>query len=338
MKSNKREVKIVEFFHPGGEHLTTYNSSHKWKKKEVLESEFMPSNIGEHRRKFMINKGKYLNKDMSQSNETDIAFWGEYENPTKFKAIKYDNIDEKKKDKYFHENDIPQYVHYEFYEEKDNKVRENTDPYIFGDTFYYCCCKQTDRKTGKARYLQTDLGKGSLVIYGCKLKDKFLLDTVFVIKNFEPYSTCATDDLYFGKVLADLSNTYVNTSLKPLEKSEAVGGEKFVLYSGATYNSKYSIGGKEIFSFFPCKPVNRTEDISKCASESAFSRPYLDLQKYSLKLPGQGAPANILENYTKNNCITISGEETIAMYWQMIVDDIIGQGLSIGIYTEEPKF
>ena len=77
MQNNKREVKIVEFFHPGGEHLTTYNNSHKWNKQEALRNEYMPSNQGEHRRKFMINKGKYLNKDMSQSNVTDIAFWGE---------------------------------------------------------------------------------------------------------------------------------------------------------------------------------------------------------------------------------------------------------------------
>ena len=155
---------------------------------------------------------------------------GRDENPTRFKAIKHDNINEKQNDNYFHKNDIPQYVHYEFYEEKENRGRENTDPYIFGDTFYYCCCKQTSRKTGKPKYLQTDLAKGSLILFGCKLKDKFLLDTVFVVKDVIQYFTCSTDNLYFGKVLADLSRTYVNTSLKPLEKSEAVGGEKFSFY------------------------------------------------------------------------------------------------------------
>ncbi|WP_039655910.1 hypothetical protein [Clostridium tyrobutyricum] len=354
MPNSKRCIKIVQFFHNGGEHITNYRSSgnrkHRWDKEKIIKDEFMPSNLGEHRRKFMVNKGKCLNQDLSKSIKTDIAFWGEWENPSKFKPIKYNNIDERlhkwlsnstnkkkvkitntKKDCYFQKNDIPQYVHYKFYKENNKKIRENTDPYIFGNTFYYCCCKQTD-KYGNPRWLQTNLASGSLILFGSRLNDRFILDTVFVVNDFKPYCTSSKDNLYFKKVLS-VTDTYSNASLEPLRKNK----NKLMLYSGAMFDSKYSIGENKIFSFFPCKKVNKTEDISQCASNAAFSRPFLDLKKYNLTIAGRGASGNILEKYKKDNLITKSDEEVVAIYWKMIVDDIIQQEFNIGTFTEEPK-
>ena len=62
-------------------------------------------------------------------------------------------------------------VHFEL---EVSKKRQNTDPFVFGDTFYYTCC-QRKRLFGPE--------KGDIILFGSCKNGKVLIDTVFVVDN-----------------------------------------------------------------------------------------------------------------------------------------------------------
>jgi hypothetical protein len=57
---------FVQFPHPGGEH----------------PPDDMPWNTADHRRKFLVAPGRYLDGD-DQLHEADLVFWGEWEAPSR---------------------------------------------------------------------------------------------------------------------------------------------------------------------------------------------------------------------------------------------------------------
>lgn len=191
-------VNIVQFTHPGGQPTLTKaekNSGIKeWNTKK------------DHFRRFLIAEGQYV-KDSILTNPQDLLFWGEWEPTSKIKAS-FSPIDPIL---------YPTYLHSPFLQlNKKGKIIkpvstlkiggtssclgkpkpncspfyglfQNTDPFVFADSFLYSLCKQ-DRFTSLR-----GLDVGSIILFGSTIYAKhggpyFALDTVFVVGEKQTYT------------------------------------------------------------------------------------------------------------------------------------------------------
>lgn len=69
-----RQIQIVQFTHPGGEH-----SLNKTEKKSGIKE----WNYGKHKRKFLKSQGQYVLSSGVLSSKQDLLFWGEWEPTSK---------------------------------------------------------------------------------------------------------------------------------------------------------------------------------------------------------------------------------------------------------------
>jgi len=249
---------IVQFTHPGGEHSPDRGKSVKsW-------------NTGGHKRKFMLSNGSVVINDNLLKNKS-LLFWGEWEPDSLI--IKVLNTPS---------GAFPKYLYKPIIENLPNHSRQNTDPYVFGDNFYYFCCKQS--KQGSPTQLGK-LQKGSIILFGSTINQTkpnayFALDTVFVVNEFIDYNSLNYDKMLAGKVDNDffeisiksrfnqfpqLANTKIqkkssclNTCMdneetkKSSSCSTPTNIENFRCYFGATFEKKV----EGMYSFVPCKEYN----------------------------------------------------------------------------------
>ncbi len=245
-------IKIVQFAHPGRQYIL----SPKEQKTSIKEW-----NTGDHRRKFLIAKGQYVNNKVLSSIQ-DLLFWGEWE-PTSKILRTYIPVDPIL---------APTFQHSPFItlNKKGLVVKsssplkagcskgclscivpgcvtayhqfQNTDPFVFGDAFYYSCCKQ--EQFTSLRHLDV----GSIILFGSTISSKhggpyFALDKVFVVGEKRTYTakTYKTD-------LAGFIPKYYDEIM-----GLSTWGSKtvFTCYKGATFNNP--ING--MYSFVPCKTI-----------------------------------------------------------------------------------
>lgn len=109
---------FVQFTHPGGEH------------KPDKGKNFKSWNKGKHQRKFLLTDGDYVfeNKLVKKA---QLIFWGEWEPDSEIVSV----LDKPK-------GDYPKFIQRPIFNNNQPFPRQNTDPYIYGEQFHYCCCKQ----------------------------------------------------------------------------------------------------------------------------------------------------------------------------------------------------
>ncbi|RFU69506.1 hypothetical protein D0469_09070 [Peribacillus saganii] len=314
---------FVQFMHPGGEH------------KPQNGEDIFAWNKNDHKRKFLKNPGKYITGlDNSEVKNAELMFWGEWEAQSKV-LQKLDGVNG------------PNYLHEPFYEKPTNYTgKQNTDPFIFGDNFYYTCCRQYRRSSnGKlSPTLLTRLQFGSLILFGSCVQNEFVLDTVFVVDRNPIQHNADTID----EVVEGLPETYVDVTIAPLypenfsesdktkpvdtsksclvnfetqeagdENEELEEGDQltFHLYKGVTYENRHSANG--MFSFFPCQPY--------ADQNVGFRRPVIKIDDF---LTG-----NLMMGYKASNV----DQETVKRLWESVVEQVIKQELVLGVQTDFPK-
>ena len=263
---------IVQFLHPGKERdkkaFVPVKTPCSLQGEEYhLICPWRPSNDG-HARKFIVNSGEYYDGKHS-IRDGRLYFWGEAE---------WDSLC----------REIGQGQHGIFpcYEHVVGKIPAqycsapvkglNTDPYVFGDAFKYCCCQQR-RKTGPTRL--HDLPEGSIVLFGSyKINDKvagFYLDTVFVVdRKLGEYSKgtemCRQLASMGGDIQRKVSPIYQKRVLETIgveETSQAEGEECLPTDSAATGSNggeclagaSEENGGNGAFSLYIGKVFNPKE-------------------------------------------------------------------------------
>lgn len=293
---------IIQFPHPGSEHNDKTGT--KW-------------NTGNHKRKFLKENGCYLKELSTKPIEDTVYFWGEWEAPSTVKTIP-DN-----------KSPLPRSIFEPYYTLPVPKNAANTDPFVFGNQFHYCICKQ-----GHYRSLR-DLKKGDMILFGSNLKGKFVLDTVFVIKDWCEYEI---DDL--PTIKEQYNYTFYYSSLEPILNGNQVdakvitiddknghclpcnGDDKtdnnpvkdiktYRIYNALMYEDKEVNG---IFSYVPCLP-NPT-------GKKGFERPSISFNPISQNL---------------NQGIKIIKGENINKAWHEITAEILNKGLSLMIKTDLPQ-
>lgn len=217
---------IIQFIHPGG---------YDRREGEILW------NRKKHKRKLIKNEISFLDDNGKSKNKLGY-FWGEWE---PYSIASRENFNGNKY--YAHELFFPSVDKYNASNISDNcsggcknadNELLNTDPYVFGDHFYYSNCMQN-------RYpILKNLHKNDIIIFGSRVNGEFVLDTVFVVECRIKNAKCSD---CFKTVTENLLDKESNNNI----------------YKGKMYNKKAK--KDEIYSFFPC-------------SDKPFDRPILALE------------------------------------------------------------
>ncbi len=251
------------------------------------------NNDEKHYRKFISHLGSYLDdiKD-SEPKQGDLYFWGEWEGNSLFKPLNNTDI-----------KILPNGIH-ECFHSTVIRGGKNTDPYIYGEQFKWCVCKQ------KGRRLNLDLG--SIIFFGTNSKnlEGYYIDTIFVIENHD-----TSEDVVANSGIG-YTQVYREETLEQLNEYLGIPHEatKNRIYKGKQWgmDNKY-------FSYVPCKLK---------PGENGFERFYLD----------HSDP--IFDSWSKNptgvfylKTCNLSANEL----WEEISAMVSNQGFKLGVEFEEPK-
>ena len=207
----------------------------------------------------------------------------------------------------------PEYLYQPYYSNLDNKqFLQNTDPFVFGDNFYYVCCRQaTKRGWTKLRFLE----RGSVILFGSCLNEQFVLDTVFVVDSYIDIESLEQISQDVPKTYVDVTLKHIldNTSDSCIKKNEnnCTASQNFRLYVGATFDNP--VNG--MFSFFPCLPYKQN-------SNKGFIRPAIQV-------------SNINPNLSQNFKILNSNQDHQQL-WQQVKGQVEQADLKIGIHSKLP--
>lgn len=271
-------VCVVQFPHPGAEH---------W----FGDGDRMPWNADGHARKFLRSAGRAIDES-GRDRHGRFVFWGEWEAPS--------HIIER----WPAEGRLPQLLHSPTWERPPTAdYRQNTDPWVFGETFRYSNCKQLTYRHNPSA-LQ-ELTPGSVIFFGSKLDGEFVLDTVFVVKDSVPYSPNqppVTDEAFRICTMESLV-------------TDDCGDFPFTLYRGATLDD--SIEG--MYSYSPCRDA--------AAAAARFARP-------AIYLPGFINPASAQSPSGAREPRTI---EQAVEQWQSVREQVFLAGCELGVSFETPR-
>jgi len=287
--------------HPGSEHSVL--SGTEWNK-------------GDHRRKYLTIGGDYL-RDLNTVPQNDsLYFWGEWEAQSSLTTIGSK------------ETDFPETVFSPYYSSVETPEICNTDPFVFGNTFYYCVCKQ-----GHYTSLR-DLHKGDVILFGSGKNDQFVLDTLFVVKGFYEYELEEIPTLK-----SKYNTTFYDVSLAPLHTATCVSAatithkdgiciphncneemerlpskevKKYRIYEAAMYEDRGEFGG--LFSYVPCLP--------NANGAKGFKRPSITKVDFITNTLTQG--------------IKITSDADVSSIWIEVTKQVLEQGLNLLTKTDLP--
>lgn len=219
--------------HPGGEPL--------YGRVKIGQAITIPWATKSHCKKFIEREGITIS---SCPGKETIHFWGEYEPKSEAEIISKTTVP-----KAIHKvlcpvgpgNCLPV---------KHPEKCFNTDPYVFGEEFYYFNCKR--RKCNP-------YNPGDIILFGTVMGDyKFYMDTLIAIKELRPLS-----------IFDAIKGNYWECTLNPaLYKGGARPFDNVIV--GSMYNDDQSI-----YSFVPCHK----------ASNPIISptKPVIDVVKYGFR-------------------------------------------------------
>lgn len=288
--------RIIEFSHPGSQLKISKRSQKNeicFRFDENSTSEgvrFWNKMKFDHYRKFLESDGLVLKNNngeiKNELRKEKLFFWGEWEADSYFKLLPNKN------------KLLPNSIHFPFFNSEEKlRGKHNTDPYVFGDCFYYTNCKQTRNKMNQ-------LEEYSLIIFGTEYHSRevsgFAVDTVFIVKKSLPFE----DQENFSEIFRT-----VNLEVVKQQKQQI---ENLRIYESLTYKDN-----KEFFSYVPCK-------IKTEITQTGFKRPMLNFKKFRLQNPGAGTVLKEID------------EPSIINYWQEITAEILFQGFDLAVKVDEP--
>jgi hypothetical protein len=272
-------LSFVQFPHPGREHSLATG----------LEWSAFP----DHYRRFMVQPGVALDKD--EVVRANLCFWGEWEaGATSSVPLIADRAG------------MPTHIFEPAIRDKmPTGFIQNTDPLVFGRSFFYTNCKQ--RGDGKLKHLAHQ----SLILFGSRVNKKFCLDTVFVVADSRWYHPDQATQSPFSFATELLTNV----TIEPI--SRANGDRRLRAYRGLRHDETAAT-----FSFVPCSTLDK--------HPHGFSRP-------SIHLPDPATGEDLIKHgMTQSYRSVVSSVDGIERLWTSVVDQVRDQGLMLGISLAEP--
>ncbi|MGH9192118.1 MAG: hypothetical protein ACRDZ0_06550 [Acidimicrobiales bacterium] len=280
---------IVQFPHPGDEHVAG---------GDVMGWNTRPY----HRRKFLVTDGRYVEDIDDTPMPAQLVFWGEWEPQSRIV------------ERWPRRTEHPTVLHAPYWAPPTfDGMRQNTDPWVFGDSFLYSNCKQhTNNTPNRQPSALQSLPAGSIILFGSARYGGFVIDTVFVVRDklgtFRPF-----DDTSHLQVDA----AFDTCTLQPLTTYEPhIGASTYSLYRGATVDEP--VHG--MFSFVPSRVLGDPD--------MRFARP-------AVHLPGVVNPAS----KQSPSGGTLRDRRPIAdvvAAWHRVVDQVRSAGLHLGVHLSTP--
>jgi hypothetical protein len=240
-----------------------------------------------------------------------LSFWAEWEPSSKFEL---------------HSDDESEFlVHAPICDlEYTGERKQNTDPFIFGDCFWYTNCKQKRLKFVR------NLAPSSMVVFGSEssLDGTFLVDTVFVVGNRFSFKEIKSESMEIPKELKfatlDLMFGNENTSEH----------QEYGYYQGLMHHNN-----NDFFSFTPAKiqkerSIIRHERLRLDGEQFDFA----SMKKNELKGTYRGG-GQICKQVCPNNdrkCKKGHSEEQVHEYWIRIIEECKNQGFVLGVKFPMP--
>lgn len=317
VRDGSTQLRLVQFMHPGLEFMVQGRMVNKmsvpvmWRKWSTLNSAGHSQHVN-HRRRLVRHRGQFVAGLNGELEEGDLAFWTEWEGPTRAMRILCNEAFFSAR--FQHEVQFPSWVSGSGVAVKGaiqtgcgGDAFMDTDPCVFGRTFKYAICQQ------KAHPTLHRLATNSLIVFGSYKKNQhgrevFCLDTVFVVDGE------GIDYTYSTINGIGCSEAYKNLSLRRVDKDA-----KNTFYRGVRYGM-----GREIFSFTPAKRVD----------DEGFSRRCVIDDVETLNLPGIEVFA---QGRKQGFCSQIVETETVRQTWRKIVDQVLSQGFVLGVGFDWPK-
>ncbi len=280
---------FVQFLHPGKEHRP--DKGKFWNK-------------GDHKRKFLITPGGCVRGD--KVIDAEIVFWGEWEPQSEVVC----QINQP-----FPHG--PRYIYRPFYTVPHSyNGLQNTDPFVF-DKFLYGNCLQ-NRSSGptQLRYLE----RGSVILFGSRVEGSFVLDTVFVVRDwidhaFHNYKSVLEERVPRGYMEVTVNPLYLSRrSKKGCKKGCSPHGLSYRLYIGATYDNPW----EGMYSFFPCLPFEN--------GRRGFARPIIRDSRFITDGQSRGMRLNCKEDLTE-----------IRSLWKSVINRVLDRGLYLGVHAQMPE-
>ena len=282
---------FVQFIHPGLEHEPDSAVGRSW-------------NVDMHRRKFLKQSGRSLSSLDAKPLTSKLVFWGEYEPPTaRVKSYAHPVPDGPRflfapAPVAFHPNDPP---------------LMNTDPFVFGEHFFYSICKQNNKRGPTA---MQRLARGSVILFGSgQHRSQFVVDTVFVVADYVDWNLSN----YRERLKDVVPPEYFHATLEPIAYEMKVRdlspSQTFRLYLGATHEKPY----EGMFSFFPCLPAQVGE-------AKGFARPILR------------RAGIVTDNLTQGQRMNPQPDvAAVRALWTDVARQVLDQGLCLGVQADLPK-
>lgn len=303
---------VVQFLHPGGEWAPTGPTK--------------PWNEGQHRRSFLEAEAGLLKHVSAPPIAGTARFWGEWEAEAEAHVLAGQRAG------------MPRAVLAPYYLPKATYRRlQNTDPFVFGDRFLYCCCKQF-RGSPPRRTSLADLARGSVLLFGSRLGGHFVLDTVFVVDNFIDYAVDASTLTHAADW--NVPHAFIDVTLKPLIGADVVTCDATIddadmsdeeeetsacvsagcgvppelrLYFGATLD--HPVEG--MFSYAPCRFAAEVPD--------GFERPVVH---------GEFVTPTLGQGYRLTDVPTAAAA---ASAWRAVTEQVLASGLHLGFRFAAPQ-
>jgi hypothetical protein len=253
------EMVVVQFLHPGREHVPSAGVS------------TMDWNQGKHRRKFLRVAGRCLDRQDALRSGT-VSVWAGWEAQSRVLERHAGPAGK-----------LPRFVHEPILARPTRReVRQNTDPYVFGEAFLYSNCRQFSGR-GRPTRLQ-HLAAESLILFGAHLAGRFVLDTVLVVASRTPYTF---GDV--GRLRCPVSPAFRVATLEPLADLPDGHAWSAQLYRGVMYQD--SQRGR-MFSFAPAR-----------LDGARFSRPALRRSRFVNPDMTQGFKITTASTTTRSACL-----------------------------------
>lgn len=195
---------------------------------------------GSHFRRLVNHPGQYVNQ-ANECHDGDLDFWTEWECETRAASLPRSLPCGQPFAEFEHS------VKYPSVPKPHNGVTccENTDPCVFGMTFKYCFCRQSQVHL-------RNLARGSVILFGSRNNGIYFVDTIFVVgASAQPYTLATTNTIA-------ASQAYHRASLGPLIGIRSTTAYSF--YRGATFAEP--VNG--MFSFTPARIHGRGNYHERC--------------------------------------------------------------------------
>ncbi len=272
----------------------------------------VPWNGGKHCRRLVKNFGDYV--DGNRLKKSTLTFWTEWEAPTFATDVRKWNGEAK----FIHEVRYPTITsgninqHGVCSENRDCHgltALLNTDPCVFGSSFKYSNCLQSQ----KYRHVFQNLEEGSMILFVSHTSDQWYLDTVLVTHgNCVPYVTPKISTI-------DCSQAYRDLTLNRL-----LSGEKHYFYRGVTYNSPSAMR-YGVFSYVPAHIYSgNIDDCKRCRVDLQKINETIGQNIFSIGIPQGHKP-------------TKSSAKLIRRVWQEIKTQVTEQDFVLGVHFDWPK-